>query len=400
MSRGGVWAGLALCLAGAYFLLPWRGEEQHQEPGGGDALEHAAVVPKPASAGRRVGLNGRTTVPGAQTAPDPLQDPLVLANNRGAELLAQGDLAGALASFDACYTERPENDVFRGNLGEALLRTAIECYTQGQLEQALGFLVRAEKILPKREVLPRLRARWQKESELELNHWIQGSDLIQLSFDVTRPDLLAASDVVLQHLERSYGDLALWFGVDPVRDLGSPRFRVVLYDDAEFEALTGLGDWAAGVFDGVIRIAVGSDLSDKAHWRQTTSHELVHAFNYALAGSRVPGWLNEGLAQLLETEHPDLERARRQLGARRFPLAELRDSLATWTDSAEIARAYAQSLLLVAQIRHEQGAEVLRQMLLECKAGKAPADTYQDICGVPLTGHSLANTPPRIPRNE
>jgi len=399
MSRGAIWAGLGLCLVGAFFVLPWRAGVA-ADAGRKDDSAPAALPPPPAARGRRVGLNGAASAPAGDDALAASPDPLVLANNRGAELLLEGDLSAALAKFEACYGERPTSDVFRSNLGETLLRLALDRYAQAQFDPALGFLARAEELLPERAVLPRLHARWQQEAELELNHWSQGSDLIELSFDVTRPDLLAASDVVLQHLERSYGDLALWFGMDPIRDLGSPRFRVVLYDDAQFEALTGLGDWAAGVFDGVIRIAVGSDLSDKAHWRQTTSHELVHAFNYALAGSRVPGWLNEGLAQLLETEHPDLERARRQLGARRFPLAELRDSLATWTDSAEIARAYAQSLLLVAQIRHEQGAEVLRQMLLECKAGKAPADTYQDICGVPLTGHSLANTPPRIPRNE
>ena len=68
-----------------------------------------------------------------------------------------------------------------------------------------------------------------------IDHWTESSDLLELSYDVKRPDLLNSSRLVMDHLERAYGDLHLWFGVDPVRELGVNKIRVVLYGDEQFD---------------------------------------------------------------------------------------------------------------------------------------------------------------------
>lgn len=317
----------------------------------------------------------------AQPRPD---DPLVLANNRGAELLRAGQLSAALELFERCHRERPTSEVFRANLGEALVRSALEQHEARRAQRAIELLGRAVALQPEREPLAQLLQRWQREAAVELDFWSQGSDILELSYDVTRPDLLDSSGLVMDHLEAAYAELSLWFGVDPVHDLGLEKIRVVLYGQEGFDQLTGLGDWAGGVFDGVVRIAVGQHLEDRASWRRTMTHELAHAFIYALGGNGVPGWLNEGLAQRLEVRSPDLELARRRLGSTRFELDQLADSLATWTDKQAIAQAYAQSLLLVELILHEHGEEVLRRMVRGCKDGVDPAVSFEEYTFVSL----------------
>lgn len=314
----------------------------------------------------------------------PQGDPLVLANNQGAEYLKAGDLDAALERFEHCHAQDPEREVFRSNLSEALLRSALRSYGEHDLEGALGSLQRAVQLDVTRPQLQQLLARWLAEEELELDHWSVGSELLELSYDVHRPDLRESAPWIMEHLERVYGDLQLWFGVDPVRDLGLPKIRVVLYGDQGFDRLTGLGDWASGVFDGVVRIAVGERMAELPRWRQTMAHELVHAYIFALGGNGVPGWLNEGLAQLLESERPELERARRILGSQRFALADLKESLASWSDLTQIPKAYAQSLLFVELIRFEHGTEALRRMIVGCKSGHDPAEVFEGYAQVPL----------------
>src|SRR5206468_3284909 len=132
----------------------------------------------------------------------------------------------------------------------------------------------------------------------------------ELSFDTDREDILHHSHEVLEYLEESYEDLVRWFGTDPFAK--GPRIRVVLYRRADFDRMTGLGDWAAGVFDGVVRVSL-EDLAAGQAWRAVLVHELVHAFVQSLGGPAVPGWLNEGLAQLLEHRPDAVPRLRERL---------------------------------------------------------------------------------------
>ena len=162
------------------------------------------------------------------------------------------------------------------------------------------------------------------------------------------------------------------------------KIRVVVYDRAEFDRLTGLGDWAGGVFDGVIRVALDDLASERGRWERVLRHELAHAFVRVVGGDGVPGWLNEGLAQLLEEENaPNVALARAQIaGEELFALERLKESLATWTDAGEIARAYAQSLVFVAYLRDAAGEDALLALLASCRQG-SPAE----LAGVPLETH-------------
>jgi hypothetical protein len=230
------------------------------------------------------------------------------------------------------------------------------------------------------------RARWLDEARIEERQWTEGSDLFELAYDGERVDILENSQAVLDHLERAYDRLREWFGKDPVRDGTARRLRVVLYRPEEFDRITGIGDWAGGAFDGIVRVSLERFDAADPRWRAVLDHELVHAFVRALGGNGVPGWLNEGLAQLLEGESVDLARARERLReGPLFPLEKLEGSLAGWQDKDEIHRAYAESLLVVARIRDEWGEEALRRMVIGCSEGTPPARSFEAWSAVPLS---------------
>jgi tetratricopeptide (TPR) repeat protein len=303
----------------------------------------------------------------ASPASDPVRDAhvaLVELNNEATNDLARGELALAVDKFARCVAAEPENKVFAGNLAEALIRLARAEHERGELAPAVEHLARAIELVPAREDrdgLERVLARWKRELELGADDWSEESSRFELAFDTDRQDLLHHSHEVLEHLERSYDDLVLWFGRDPLA--ARLPVRVVFYEPEDFDRLTGLGDWAGGVFDGVVRLSV-RDLAAGTAWRSTLVHELVHAFLEALCGGRVPGWLNEGLAQHLEPKRapsPSQLAALMEHGV--FPLERLGGSLASWDDAREIRLAYVQSLAFVQYLARTYGEEALRRTL-------------------------------------
>lgn len=306
-------------------------------------------------------------------------------NNEATTDLTAGDLYAAVEKLERCHAAEPESEVFAGNLAEALVRFARAEHEEGRLESAVEHLARAITVGTGRSdiaVLRRILERWRKELELGRDDWTEGSSRFELTYDTDRADILHRSHEVLEHLELSYDDLVRWFGADPLA--GGPAVRVVLYDPEDFDRLTGLGDWAAGVFDGVVRVSV-RDLARGQAWREVLVHELVHAFVQAAAGPGVPGWLNEGLAQLLEGRPGELARRREQLqGVELFPLERLEGSLAGWQDPAAIARAYTQSLVFVEYLRQTYGDEALRRTLLAIPKGVSPQAAFREWTSVDL----------------
>jgi hypothetical protein len=165
---------------------------------------------------------------------------------------------------------------------------------------------------------------------------------------------------------------------------------VVLYRRDRFDAVTGLGDWAGGAFDGTVRVPVEDLEHEVERLKGVLRHELAHAFVHEAGGTKVPGWLNEGLAQWLEPPFLDgravvVRRARARLeGTALYPLEQLRGSLASWTEREAIERAYAESLALVAFIEHMYGERVLFEMVSACKAGGTPEARFRDAVGLEL----------------
>ncbi len=100
-----------------------------------------------------------------------------------------------------------------------------------------------------------------------------------------------AAGQVLAILENAYRDICRAFDIFP-----DDAITVILYPQSNLSELTYYPDWAAGLYDGKIRI--GTDLlNDDLHTKAVLYHEFTHAVVFRIAGPRVPLWLNEGLAE-------------------------------------------------------------------------------------------------------
>jgi tetratricopeptide (TPR) repeat protein len=317
----------------------------------------------------------------------------VEANNRANALLDAGELEAAVELFARCFAAVPTDDVFRRNLAEARFRLATRLNAEHELALAIDELARAVEVAPERAELVELLARWRRELELAAGDTVALGSYFKVEYDDSRADIVQHAQEVLDFLEGggrygqgAYETLRGVFRADPVL-MSDEKIRVVLYDRAEFDRLTGLGDWAGGVFDGVIRVAVDDLTRERSRWERILRHELVHAFVRDVGGRDVPGWLNEGLAQYFEEPTPGLAEARATLaGTELFPLERLRESLATWKNQGEIARAYAQSLAFVAFLRDTVGDGGLAELLAACRAQGAVEGT-RSLAGVPLDAY-------------
>ena len=325
--------------------------------------------------------------PQAPAAPAPQPDPWIELNERGVEAMRARDFRAAVDAFERCAEAVPDEPVYRANLARALASLALVAREEERsLAEALVHLRRAVQLAVDDEQLAALLERWTREAEVEEPFSSFDSDYFQLSFDGERTELLHASQRFLDRLESAYADLREWFVFDPVLE-GRPPFPVRLYRREEFDALTGLGHWAAGAFDGTIRLPLDDDAVGRERWNETLRHELVHAFVHEVGGPRVPGWLNEGLAQWLEES-----RAARVAGARSrlraaelAPLEDLRSSLARGSDPAAIRRSYDQSLAFVDYLAQNYGESVLLEMIrAAARRDETPEAAFRRTTGVDL----------------
>jgi tetratricopeptide (TPR) repeat protein len=303
-------------------------------------------------------------------------------NQQGIEALREGRFAEAVAHFEACMLAEPDEPVFSGNLAEALARLALAEYAERDTRaSAIAHLARAVELAPTREDLSALLERWRKTAETEDGYWTDETEHFSLSFDGSRAELMHGTGPLTEELERAYQDYGELFGRFPVEE-GAPKIEVVLYRRAEFRQLTGLGHWAGGAFDGVVRIPVEDLGAERRALIETARHELVHAYVAALGARSIPAWLNEGLAQWLAPEAGGralaVQRARALLSdGELFPLADLQSTIAAWDDDSKIRRAYAQSLAFVAWLHDWYGERLLFELVMGATEGKTVAETFR-----------------------
>jgi len=374
----------SLLAAAVWFLDPWPGDH-----GGGEGADVRTVASSaPAEAAPQRKLVALPVDPALDV--DSSDRIWVEKNNAAVEALESGDLERALTLLEECHRERPDRAAFQKNLAEALLRRAIELRGEAaggnateNAEAALAILRRAVNLAPGRVGAADLLGRWEREAEVEGDQHRVRSAYFEIGHDAERTDLVLGSTTLVDHLEATYADLRDWFGNDPVLETGR-LIRVSVLDREAFGRVTGLGDWAGGAFDGVVRIAVEDLEAEGFRWRGILRHELTHAFVRALGGPGVPGWLNEGLAQRFEGR-PSLAQARARLGGHPlFTLDDLARGLSGWEDTDAISRAYAQSLVLVERIASDHGEDVLRRMVKAPRTGGTAPGAFEEALGFSL----------------
>lgn len=346
---------------------------------------------------RRVAVAGTrdaSPVPGAVAeSPSRGVDPLWAQKNRTAiQLLEKGELEQAVALFEECVAAIPREKVFQQNLAEGLARWGSEEWDRGGTagqESGLAHMKRAAELAPDREDIRRRLEQMLALAKSEAGNWTESSGHFDLSYDGSRDDIAFRTTEVFDVLEGAYLDFTEQFGIDPVAD-GRARLRVVLYKRDGFHGATGIGHWAGGLYDGSIRVPLEDLGRERTQLRRVLRHELVHAFVHESGGREVPGWLNEGLAQLLEDQDPatqgrSLDAARKRVAGTTFvPLASLSGSLSAVGDDVAIQRAYAQSLLLLDYLAREHGDRTPFAMVAGCKREGGYSAAFERATGVAL----------------
>lgn len=175
-------------------------------------------------------------------------------------------------------------------------------------------------------------------------------------------------------------------GVDLVR----PVTVLVYGSQADlYSALPGTPPWIGGISIGeydtvLVPIAPG----DRGDGQRALLHELTHQIIYQITfspglGSRVPAWLNEGLAVVAEG---GTSREHRQVLAQAVQFDRL-PTLRTLTNpfstlpGADAQTAYAAAESVVRYLLHEYGPDRMRALLARFAEGRTPDDALRAVYG-------------------
>lgn len=237
--------------------------------------------------------------------------------NRGRQLMQQGQYQDAEELFYQGRQLAPENIDFWIDRGHALLALRNYAEAEVDLNEALGmdpeqavawqFLGRlyyltsrlSEAIEAWQEALEldpgnaRLRevlAKAHREIQIETKMTRSYAANFVISYDDdNHPDL---GDALLEVLNQAYTDVGGDLDYYP-----SAQVPVLVYTRKDFSRVTLSPGWAAGAYDGKIRVPVGGVSRVSAPLKGVLFHEYAHVAVRDLTGGNCPTWLNEGLAE-------------------------------------------------------------------------------------------------------
>jgi hypothetical protein len=148
---------------------------------------------------------------------------------------------------------------------------------------------------------------------------------------------------------------------------------VRLMEETTFFELTGAPAWTnAMFFRGQIIIPLSSKKEiDLDNLIRSVKHEYTHAIMSSLSGGRLPGWLDEGIAQWFEgSESPGLRDALREWLRDHKPVSlSLLQGGFTKLNTEMVPAAYAQSLLATKALAEKFGFPAIGRFLILLREG-------------------------------
>ena len=197
-----------------------------------------------------------------------------------------------------------------------------------------------------------------------------------VSFEGPQQADLAAR--ALEALDRAYwrvGDTLNSYPADPV--------PVVLYTTEEFRDITRAPGWAAGAYDGTIRIPMRGALGQQQELDRVLAHEFTHALIRSLAPRNVPTWLNEGIAAALERDTLTWATDRVKASGGPAPLSALTRSFGAFS-GAQAELAYATSALAARALLDANGGVAMSNLLRDLGHGENFASAFEHRMNEPL----------------
>jgi tetratricopeptide (TPR) repeat protein len=326
----------------------------------------------------------------AGTGPAAQIDPRAALLERGAwEALNAGRARAAAEAFREALASDPKNARLHLGAGMAAALERRDQDAKDALERAIAL---DRRLTPARTLLGQIQYRLgdfagairtyeglvalapdQRDAQATLERWRRELDLHErmqqavgshftVSFEGPSEAALAAE--ALDVLDRAYWRIGLLLG----GTYPNEPVPVVLYTGEQFRDITRSPTWAAGAYDGIIRVPMRGALDNAKELERVLSHEFTHALVRSLAPRGVPAWLNEGLATALEAG--DLGWAEKQVQgqAAPVPLRTLQSGFGRLTgDAAQLA--YATSALTVRRIIDEAGGFAIANLLRDLGEG-------------------------------
>ena len=281
---------------------------------------------------------------------------------KNASLRAGAGMAAALqrrdsdakAHFEQALALEPKLTLARAQLAQVIRR-------QGDFNEAIRQLEIVQMELPDDGPVRELLDRWKHERELHDRMRLEVGEFFTVSFEGPEDAALAAQ--AIDSLTRAYWRIGDLFNAYPTKSI-----PVVLYTREQFRDVTRSPQWAAAVYDGIIRVPMRGAGEKGEDLDRVLAHEFAHALIRSLATRTLPTWLNEGLASVLESD--DLSWATQTVSKTGFvpTLVRLTPPFSRLS-GAEAQLAYAASALAARRLLDEAGGAAVANLLRDLGDG-------------------------------
>ena len=242
-------------------------------------------------------------------------------------------------------------------------------YHDGDLQGAIDVYQRALALTPDNADLKAGLDRLRRESDRQQRFDQALSNHFTIRFEGQAEQALASR--ALDILERAYWRIGTTLDAYP-----NAPISVVLYTAQQFQDITRAPEWAAGAYDGAIRVPVRGALDRPDEFERVLTHEFTHALVHSLAPTGVPTWLNEGLAVFFEPNGRTWAAAQLSRTTGRFPLDALAGSFAGLPPAA-VPAAYAESATAVAELMDRAGGTGIANLLRDVGSGADFAQAFE-----------------------
>jgi tetratricopeptide (TPR) repeat protein len=247
-------------------------------------------------------------------------------------------------------------------------------YRAGRTREAIATYEAALTFAPDSKLFPSKLEQWRKEGQLQDRFYESRGAHFRVLFDGPADEDTARRSVEM--LEAAY-----WRIGGALRTYPPRVINVILYTTQQFQDITRSPGWAAGLYDGQIRVPVRNALDKPAELERVLAHEFVHAVVAMLAGRTVPQWLNEGLATVYEPGGIDEAEAVVARFSGRPPLRQLEGSFRGIPDAA-VSVAYAHSALAVRRMINLRSPDSVVTLLQELARGTPFANAFHQHIGL------------------
>jgi len=294
--------------------------------------------------------------------------------NQGVEFYEKKEYDLAFEAFQDSLKYNPNNALAYELMGDI-------SYFQQKLPEAKKYYQKAFEIQPRGGLKTKLeKLRDETIVEKDLSTYREQHFIIKYQDGKGEYDGFELREILKETYSRISKDLGYYF---------NHKVVVLLYDQEQFQKLTQLPHWAAGVYDGKIRMPAYQVGFTDRELKSLTAHEMTHAFVSAISKNRAPVWINEGLAEYEENrveKNPLIVFKPAVRTNNLIPLTTLmtQGAVTAMKDPIMISLFYEQSFQLVTYLIDRYGMFRVKQLLEEFGKGKDSDEGLRNILKISI----------------